>query len=76
VPLASGSDDATVRIWDPATAEPQAIREDNPDQVKGLCGFAVDSHVLLASADNDSAGRIWDLATGQHKGRRPARQLS
>ena len=63
--LASG-DDATVRIWDPATGTQHAVLEGHTGPVNALCAFTLDGRTLLASGD-DATVRIWDPATGtQH----------
>jgi Trypsin-like peptidase domain/AAA ATPase domain/WD domain, G-beta repeat len=63
--LASAGDDWTVRIWDPATGEPQAVLEGHQDWVRALCAVAADGRELLASAGDDRTIRIWDPATGE-----------
>jgi trypsin-like peptidase/AAA ATPase-like protein/WD40 domain-containing protein len=63
--LASAGDDWTVRIWDPATGEPQAVLEGHEDWVRALCAVAADGRQLLASAGDDRTIRIWDPATGE-----------
>jgi hypothetical protein len=62
--LASASDDATVRIWDPATGAPDRTLQGHTAGVRGVCVVQVDGHELLASAGIDRTVRIWDPATG------------
>ena len=71
--LATGSDDGTVRLWDPATGHPVG------DPLTGHTGAVTavafgrlpDGRTLLASGSGDGTVRLWDPATGQ-PGRRPA----
>ena len=65
--LASASDDWTVRIWDPATGDQDAILEGHQDWVRALCTVAGDGRQLLASAGDDAAIRVWDPATGEER---------
>ena len=63
--LASAGDDWTVRIWEPATGEPQAVLEGHEDWVRALCAVAAQGRQLLASAGDDRTVRVWDPATGE-----------
>jgi hypothetical protein len=65
--LASAGDDWTVRIWDPATGEQQAVLEGHEDWVRALCAVAADGRQLLASAGDDRTIRIWDPAAGEER---------
>ena len=60
--LASGSDDGTVRLWDPATGQPPPSSKATR-AVEGWRFRPTDSQ--LASASNDRTVRLWDPATGQ-----------
>ncbi len=66
--LASGGDDWTVRIWDPATGEERAVLEGHHGGVGALCPVTATGHHLLASAGTDRTVRIWDPATGEQGG--------
>ena len=67
--LASGGDDKTVRLWDPATGEPRRTLTGHTGLVRGVA-FSPDGR-LLASGGDDETVRLWDPATGEH--RRPLR---
>ena len=65
--LATGSGDATVRLWDPATG----ISVGEP--LRGHTGWVVavcavpgpDGRTLLGTAGEDATVRLWDPATGE-----------
>jgi len=61
--LASASGDGTVRLWDPATGEPQQTLEGHGRGVWAVA-FSPDGK-LLASASGDRTVRLWDPATGE-----------
>ena len=63
--LASGGNDSTVRIWDPATGQQLTALQGHEDSVAALCAVTVNGRHLLASGSHDSTVRIWDPATGQ-----------
>ncbi|KAF5864248.1 hypothetical protein ETB97_008245 [Aspergillus alliaceus] len=60
--LASGSNDNTVRLWDPATGALQQTLKGHTDRVRAMA-FSPDSR-LLASSSNDNTVQLWDPATG------------
>src|ERR671916_490364 len=74
--LASTGDDATVRIWDPATGHPVGEPlTGHTGTVWGVCPLPgwdragrPDGRMLLASAGDDATVRIWDPATGHPVG--------
>jgi WD40 repeat protein len=61
--LASGSEDRTIRLWDPVTGKTVLRLEGHTGRVNGLA-FSPDGK-RLASAGADGSVRIWDVATGQ-----------
>ncbi|KAJ6016426.1 hypothetical protein N7540_011017 [Penicillium herquei] len=61
--LASGSDDNTVRIWDPTTGQSVSTFEGHSDPVQSIA-WSPDGR-QLASGSLDNTVRIWDPATGQ-----------
>ena len=65
--LASAGDDRTVRIWNPATGEQQAILEGHQDWVRALCAVTGEGGQLLASAGDDRTIRLWDPAAGEER---------
>ena len=62
--LASGSDDGTVRLWDPATGAPVGapLTGHTGRGVRG--GVQPGRATLLATAGDDGTVRLWDPATG------------
>jgi WD40 repeat protein len=64
--LASGGDDTTVRLWDPATGTAVGDPlEGHTDSVNAVAAVPLaDGRVLLASGSNDDTVRLWDPATG------------
>jgi WD40 repeat protein len=67
--LASGSADATVRLWDAATG---ALRQTLAGHTSGVraMAFAPDGRTL-ASGSADATVRLWDAATGKPLARLP-----
>ena len=61
--LATGSDDATVRLWDLATGQTTIILTPHGGYVVSVA-FSPDGRTL-ASASIDRTVRLWDPATGQ-----------
>jgi WD40 repeat protein len=67
--LASGSDDRTVRLWDPLTGRAVRILSGHTGGVRALCPIPlradeVHPDNLLASGGDDGTLRVWDPATG------------
>jgi formylglycine-generating enzyme required for sulfatase activity len=60
--LASGADDATIKLWDPASCQVQATLEGHSGSVNAL---AVLPDGLLASGPGDRTIKLWDPASGQ-----------
>ncbi|KAK5661879.1 hypothetical protein OQA88_9987 [Cercophora sp. LCS_1] len=61
--LASGSNDQTVKIWDPASGQCLQTLEGHRDSVQSVA-FSPDGQ-RLASGSNDQTVKIWDPASGQ-----------
>jgi WD40 repeat protein len=59
--LASGSDDNTIRLWDPASGACERVFEGHQSWVRAL---AVLGDGRLASGSADSTIRLWDPASG------------
>ncbi|CAI7660089.1 unnamed protein product [Penicillium pancosmium] len=64
--LASGCNDAKIRIWDTATGSLQRIIEGHSDRINQLV-FSPNSCHMLASASSDKTVRLWDTGTGTLK---------
>jgi WD40 repeat protein len=69
--LASGGDDGTVRLWDPATGQPAGPPlEGHTGSVRALAAVPLrDGRTVLASGGDDPTVRLWDLANGRLVGR-------
>ena len=63
--LATGSDDRTVRIWDPATGRQRATLTGHTGPVTAVA-IAPDG-TWLATGSDDRTVRIWDPATGRQR---------
>ena len=63
--LATGSNDRTVRLWDPATGEQIRVLEGHAGEVRTLCPISVDGRELLATGSNDRTVRLWEPTTGK-----------
>ena len=68
-PLASGSDDHTVRLWDAATGQPVGQPLAGHDDAVTSVAFSPDG-TRLASGSDDNTVRLWDA------GDRPARRAT
>ncbi|KAJ5034820.1 hypothetical protein NUH16_006265 [Penicillium rubens] len=60
--LASGCEDAIVRLWDPATGTLTQTLEGHSRRVRSVA-FSPDGR-LLASGSDDATVRLWDPVTG------------
>ncbi|KAI9041460.1 uncharacterized protein KD926_006856 [Aspergillus affinis] len=60
--LASGSEDKTVRLWDPVSGTLQQTLEGHTSSIRSVA-FSPDGR-LLASGSLDMTVRLWDLASG------------
>jgi WD40 repeat protein len=58
--VASGSDDSTVRLWDPATGAVRRTLEGHSQRVEAVV-FSPDGR-LVASGSGDRTVRLWDRA--------------
>lgn len=63
--LASGSQDGSIRLWDPATGEARAVLKS-----KWVLALACSPDgKTLASGHSDRRGRLWDMAAGREVGK-------
>jgi WD40 repeat protein len=67
--LASGSEDRTVRLWDPATGKQIGEPLTGHDEwVESVAFGTVDGRTVLASGGDNGKVRLWDPATGKQIG--------
>jgi WD40 repeat protein len=68
--LASGSDDGTVRLWDPLAGAPAGMPLTGHTKmvVSVAFGTGPGGRLLLASGSLDGTVRLWDPATGRQTG--------
>ena len=60
--LATGSDDTTVRIWDPATGAHHHTLTGHQSWVNSICPVLLGSVAYLVTASRDRTVRIWNPA--------------
>jgi len=60
--VASGSDDTTIRIWNPTNGQTHLIYKEHTDAIEAIC-WSNDSTKLLSTAQ-DYVVRIWEQDTG------------
>src|SRR5262245_40395945 len=65
--LASGSDDETVRLWDPRRGEPIGAPWTGHTGKVNAVAFGADDErgPILASGSHDDTVRLWDPSTGR-----------
>ncbi|KAF9886657.1 hypothetical protein FE257_011170, partial [Aspergillus nanangensis] len=61
--LATGSDDKTIKLWDPRTGELCQTLEGHSSWVRSVA-FSPDSQ-LLATGSDDKTVKLWDPRTGE-----------
>jgi WD40 repeat protein len=62
--LVSGSQDKTVRVWDPTTGALQATFTGHGGIVYAVACTVLDGQPVVVSGSEDETVRVWDLATG------------
>ncbi|KAL4992684.1 NACHT and WD40 domain protein [Aspergillus falconensis] len=63
--LASGSDDCSIKLWDPTTGDLKQTLNDHSESV--VCIALSPDEKILASASFDQTVKLWDLSTGDLK---------
>ena len=66
--LASGSNDKTVRLWNPATGQSIHNLTGHTGPVTSVAFGEIDGRTLLASGSSDKTIRVWDPITAQSMG--------
>ena len=61
--LASGAEDATVRLWDPVTGELKRTLTGHSNVVSNVA-FSPDGQTLASGAGDGTVG-LWDVVTGE-----------
>ncbi|MFI7446504.1 trypsin-like peptidase domain-containing protein [Nonomuraea sp. NPDC049714] len=64
--LATAGEDATVRVWDPATGTQVRTLTGHTASVTAVLAFTLAGRTVLATAGMDRTVRTWDPATGAH----------
>lgn len=69
--LASGSGDATVRVWDVDTELPKCTLRGHKDWILAVAWSPDGKRLVTGSKDNDL--RVWDVETGKQTPKKPLR---
>jgi WD40 repeat protein len=63
--LATGSDDGTVCLWDPADGTQVRVLDGHQGRATSMCAVPAGSRTFLATGSEDQTVRLWDLAQGR-----------
>ena len=63
--LASGSDDNTIRLWNPRSGETLRVLEGHTGSVASLAAIKIDEKPALASGSDNNTIRLWNPQSGE-----------
>ena len=64
--LASGSNDTTIRLWDPHSGQNIRVLKGHQTAIRGIA-FSRDGLTLASIGSNDKSVRLWNVKTGKLK---------
>ncbi len=64
--IATGSDDESIRIWDPATGQRLRTLQSHRNWILGAVGYTVRGRPMAATAGADGLVHLWDLDARRH----------
>ena len=67
--LATGSDDETVRLWDPDDGSQVSALTGHAGHVFAMCAVQAGGRTLVAIGSRDGAVRLWDPRDGSQSQR-------
>ncbi len=63
--IVSGGDDSSVRVWDAASGECQAVLEKHSGGVRSVALGRLGARDVIVSGGDDNSVRVWDAASGE-----------